>query len=657
MDEAIARLSRLGYMGLEDESESDSPPIPEEVSGIGYLGLEDESESESDSPPIPEEVSRIGYLGLVSRIGYLGLEDESESDSPPIPEEVQIEDSPIYRIERQLGKGGNGLVCAGRPIGPSTSSDEPSTSSGQTGPHAAEVAVKFQQKDPSGIEANIPREWKVYDDLGENHGIPLPRVLYRGQQGDYNILVMDLLGPSLQVQLVDNHPSLPLAAVACVAVEAISILEKLHSRGYIHGDVKPDNFLLGPPGTPDERKLFLIDLGLAVRWRCHSTGLHVRYHQSPDHFRGTPLFASVHAHLGRTSSRRDDLESLAYMLAFLISGQLPWHGFQAEDMLICKKKMATPLEALYHSCPPPFLQFAKFAVNLSFDEDPNYARYISLFRGMIGQNPYVWPVNADSARESIEGDAPPKSSLTRGGLTRLQWISIFQEHPPMRQRIRYNVDNVNLPLFIEEARADGMYVSSVASRLNLWAVVMDSGTGFTAQVHTISPESLPQNWIREQWARNYHITAIAGADNGSTLVVMSKGPQNCRQSYHVANTFPYGLIKRKWARGTYVTAMATVGGNWVVIMSSATGFVHQVVELDFQYPYEGIDERWKQGYFITSVAATPDQVAFVFSIPEEEPVGGPQEAAQTSNFPETVVAETWPRNYYLSLLCYSRPVS
>jgi len=54
------------------------------------------------------------------------------------------------------------------------------------------------------------------------------------------------------------------------------------------------------------------------------------------------------------------------------------------------------------------------------------------------------------------------------------------------------VDNVNLPLFIEEARAEGIYVSSVASRLNLWAVVMDSGTGFTAQVHTISPEFLPQ---------------------------------------------------------------------------------------------------------------------------------------------------------------------
>lgn len=98
----------------------------------------------------------------------------------------------------------------------------------------------------------------------KNHSKPLPQVHYRGQQGDYDILVMDLLGPSLQVQLVNNRLFMPLASVACVAVEAISILKKLHSRGYIHGDVKPENFLLSPPGTPDERKLFLIDLGLDI---------------------------------------------------------------------------------------------------------------------------------------------------------------------------------------------------------------------------------------------------------------------------------------------------------------------------------------------------------------------------------------------------------
>lgn len=57
-------------------------------------------------------------------------------------------------------------------------------------------------------------------------------------------------------------------------------------------------------------------------------GTHVEYDQRPDVFRGTVRYASVHAHLGRTASRRDDLESLAYTLLFLLKGRLPWQGYQ-----------------------------------------------------------------------------------------------------------------------------------------------------------------------------------------------------------------------------------------------------------------------------------------------------------------------------------------
>ncbi|KAG5566268.1 hypothetical protein RHGRI_002015 [Rhododendron griersonianum] len=116
--------------------------------------------------------------------------------------------------------------------------------------------------------------------------------------------------------------------VACIAVESLSILEKMHSRGYVHGDVKPENFLLGQPSTAQEKKLFLVDLGLATKWRESSNGQHVEYDQPPDMFRGTVRYASVHAHLGRTASRRDDLESLAYTLIFLHHGRLPWQGYQ-----------------------------------------------------------------------------------------------------------------------------------------------------------------------------------------------------------------------------------------------------------------------------------------------------------------------------------------
>jgi serine/threonine protein kinase len=122
--------------------------------------------------------------------------------------------------------------------------------------------------------------------------------------------------------------------VACIAVEAISILEKLHMKGFVHGDVKPENFLLGQPGTADEKKLYLIDLGLASRWKDSHSGQHVEYDQRPDVFRGTIRYASCHAHLGRTGSRRDDLESLAYTLIFLMRGRLPWQGYQVSYLSI-----------------------------------------------------------------------------------------------------------------------------------------------------------------------------------------------------------------------------------------------------------------------------------------------------------------------------------
>lgn len=112
---------------------------------------------------------------------------------------------------------------------------------------------------------------------------------------------------------------------------------------------------------------------------------------------------------------------------------------------------------------------------------------------------------------------------------------------------------------VEKGREDGLYISCVASSANLWAVIMDAGTGFSSQVFELSPIFLnkvgisktyyyqfllvhcskylvrqlvissgfmylfPQDWIMEQWDKNYYITSLAGASNGSALVVMSKG--------------------------------------------------------------------------------------------------------------------------------------
>ncbi|CAJ2659053.1 casein kinase 1-like protein HD16 [Trifolium pratense] len=410
----------------------------------------------------------------------------------------------------------------------------------------------------------------------------------------------------------------------------------------------------------------------STRWRDSSTGLHVEYDQRPDVFRGTVRYASVHAHLGRTGSRRDDLESLAYTLVFLLRGRLPWQGYQGENkgFLVCKKKMATSPEALCCFCPAPFRQFVEYVVNLKYDEEPNYAKYISLFDGIVGPNPAIRPLNTEGAQKLIcqvgqkrgrlimeeDDDEQPKKKV-RMGLPATQWISVYNARRPMKQRYHYNVSDERLSQHIVKGNEDGLFISSVASCANLWALIMDAGTGFTAQVYELSSSFLHKEWIMEQWDKNYYISAIAGASNGSSLVVMSKGTQYTQQSYKVSDSFPFKWINKKWREGFYVTAMATAGSRWAIVMSRGAGFSDQVVELDFLYPSEGIHRRWENNYRITATAATPDQAAFILSVPRRKPPDETQETLRTSDFPSTHVKEKWAKNLYIASISYGRTVS
>lgn len=585
----------------------------------------------------------------------IGVEDESAT--APVPERVQVGNSPVYKVEKKLGKGGFGQVYVGRRVSGGTVG---------SGPDAYEVALKFEHRSSKGCNFGPPYEWQVYNSLNGCYGIPW--VHYKGLQGDYYILVMDMLGPSLWDVWNSVGQSMSPSMAACIAVEAIAILEKLHSKGFVHGDIKPENFLLGQPGTADEKKLFLIDLGLASRWKEASSSQHVEYDQRPDIFRGTIRYASVHAHLGRTGSRRDDLESLAYTLVFIMRGRLPWQGYQGDNksFLVCKKKMATPPELLCCFCPPPFKQFLEIVTNMKFDEEPNYSKLISLFDSLIEPCTSLRPIKIDGALKvgqkrgrllvNLEEDEQPKKKV-RLGSPATQWVSVYNARRPMKQRYHYNVSDARLQQHIEKGMEDGLYISCVASSTNLWALIMDAGTGYCSQIYELSPVFLHKDWIMEQWEKNYYITAIAGSTNGSSLVVMSKATQYTQQSYKVSESFPFKWISKKWKEGFHVTSMTTAGNRWGVVMSRNAGYSNQVVELDFLYPSEGIHRRWESGYRITSAAATPDQAAFILSIPKRKVPDETQETLRTSAFPSNHVKEKWAKNLYIASICYGRTVS
>uniref|UniRef100_A9U598 non-specific serine/threonine protein kinase n=1 Tax=Physcomitrium patens TaxID=3218 RepID=A9U598_PHYPA len=203
---------------------------------------------------------------------------------------------------------------------------------------------------------------------------------------------------------------------------------------YAHGDVKPENFLLRQPNTPEEKKLFFVHLGLATRWRDGIIGQHVEYDQRPDVFRGTVRYASVHAHMGRTGSRKDDLGSLAYTLVFLMWGSLPWQGYQ------------------------PF----------------------------VSSVPYRLVRREGESNVEEDEDDQPKKKI-RLGMPATQWITTFTTlGGQMKQRYHYDAADSRLTEYVEKGNEDGLYISSVASCTNLWALVMDTRTGFTTQVHELS---------------------------------------------------------------------------------------------------------------------------------------------------------------------------
>ncbi|KAJ6761694.1 hypothetical protein OIU74_024362 [Salix koriyanagi] len=145
---------------------------------------------------------------------------EEEGSTTPVPERVQVGSSPVYKVERKLGKGGFGQVYVGRRV---------SGGSDRTGPDAIEVALKFEHRNSKGCNYGPPYEWQVYNTLNGCYGIPW--VYYKGRQGDFYILVMDILGPSLWDVWNSLGQSMSPNMAACIAVEAISILEKLHIKG------------------------------------------------------------------------------------------------------------------------------------------------------------------------------------------------------------------------------------------------------------------------------------------------------------------------------------------------------------------------------------------------------------------------------------------
>ncbi len=106
-----------------------------------------------------------------------------------------------------------------------------------------------------------------------------------------------------------------------VAEQMISRVEFMHTQNFLHRDMKPDNFLVGV--ALKKSHIYMIDFGLSKRYRDPKTGEHIAYRDNKS-LTGTARYASVNTHIGVEQARRDDLESIGYILIYFLKGQLPW---------------------------------------------------------------------------------------------------------------------------------------------------------------------------------------------------------------------------------------------------------------------------------------------------------------------------------------------
>ncbi|KAK2076960.1 Casein kinase 1-like protein hd16 [Prototheca wickerhamii] len=540
---------------------------------------------------------------------------------------VQVGGSPLYLVETKLGKGGFGQVYLGRRQPPSEDVAELASCGNQ-------VALKLEHRSSKGCNYGPPYEWSVYGALGDVEGVP--RVHFKGRQGDYYIMVMDMLGPSLWDVWNGRSQSMPLDMVACIAVEAVAVLERLHERGFVHGDVKPENFLLGRAGTTAERRLYLVDLGLATRWRDAVCGTHVEYDQRPDVFRGTVRYASVHAHLGRTAARRDDLESLAYTLLFLLRGRLPWQGYQGENkgFLVCKKKMGTSAEVLCRYVPREFRVFTEYVINLRFDEEPRYAAMMALFEPLCGPPGPGRAVHSGGAPGEVPrplgeakagADAAPEAPLTaRVGAKRARSeddeTGVSDGNGNVADTNNNNPTTTPANALPTASSEDPATALAPQRRVRLgmpasqWVTVYNAHRPMKQRYHYNVADASVRQHIEKGVEDGLAVSAVACCQDLWALI-MDAGAGVGAQVFELGPQFlPKDWIMERWEEGFYITALAgSSAGAGLVVMSRGTPYTQQSYKVSDAFPFKWINKKWKEGFFVTAMASSGSRWGVVMS--------------------------------------------
>lgn len=271
-----------------------------------------------------------------------------------------------YRVGKKIGEGSFGVVFEGLKLATNTP-----------------VAIKFEPR-----KSDAPQLRDEYRSYKTMHGTPgVPQVHYFGPEGLHNVLVIDLLGPNLEDLFDMCGRKFSIKTVCMAAKQMISRVQSVHDKSLIYRDIKPDNFLIGVPGSKTANVIHIIDFGMAKHYRDPKTKVHIPYRERKS-LSGTARYMSINTHLGREQSRRDDLESLGHVFMYFLRGGLPWQGLRAATNKqkyekIGEKKQTTPISELCEGFPEEFTIYMNYVRKLGFEENPDYDFLRELFTKVL----------------------------------------------------------------------------------------------------------------------------------------------------------------------------------------------------------------------------------------------------------------------------------
>ena len=306
---------------------------------------------------------------------YSQDDEDNKSDRDPIIGKIFFSK---YKAIKKLGEGSFGKVYKAEYNGEN---------------YAIKMEHKTKEQGLLELEATIMSYLK---------GPNIPYIKSYGYSGDFNVLVMQLLDKSLE-DLINKYSTFSSKTVAMLGYQMVNILQYIHDRHIIHRDIKPDNFVMG--AKEDNAKLYILDFGLAKKYRSSRTLIQCPYIKKKK-LTGTARYASIHALEAYEQSRRDDLESVGYVLMYFLRGNLPWQGLKVrskEDRYkkILERKKETSSEDLCKNYPHEFFEYVDYTRNLEYEENPDYdflrQKFKDVLKGLNEEMDYIydWTTSTD----------------------------------------------------------------------------------------------------------------------------------------------------------------------------------------------------------------------------------------------------------------------